>query len=383
MNNGCHILCSCGVFILKNPLFLQENLMNQFRSLNIARLTIFAVGAAFAFTLLLLANTAFAAEIEGTWTAQRSTKDPAKIYFQFNRNSSGGGFNMSGEYFKLAETQGITNAQIDSASRADVNFSIVGDAGSIVCEGMFTTGRGTGFWKFTPSETFRSDMKSRGYGPLNDEELLRAAFNKLTRKYIDELKSAGFENVEYKELLRAAGDGVSIAYIREMKEIGFPNLTLKQLSRAADNGVTVAFVREVRAAGMNDVTIEQLSRAADAKVTVAYINEVKSLGFTGLTFDQISRAADEGITTAYMRDMKRVGFQDLTLPNVVRLQDEGVTAAFVEGIRAEGFPEITASMAIRLKDEDVDRDFIRRAKAQGYNVTLGEMIRLKDRGTVK
>lgn len=371
--------CSYG----EKAYILQGDLMINIRSINLVRITLFAIAAACIFTLFPLSNTALAAEIEGSWTAQHSTKDPNRIYFSFSRDSSRGGFNMSGETYSLAEIKGISASQVDSASRSDVSFTIVGDAGSIVCDGMFQNGRGTGFWKFSPSEAFRSDMKARGYGPLLDEELLRAAMNKLTRGYIDELRSVGFENVEYKELLRAAGDGVTILFIREMKEAGFPGATLKQFSRAADNGVTAAFVREVRSAGFADVTLEQLSRAADAKVTGAYISEVKNIGFTGLTFDQISRAADENITTAYMRDIKKVGFQDLTLPNVIRLEDEGVTAAFVEGIRAEGFSDITASMAIRLKDEDVDRDFIRRAKAQGYNVSLAEMIKLKDRGTVK
>jgi hypothetical protein len=80
--------------------------------------------------------------------------------------------------------------------------------------------------------------------------------------------------------------------------------------------------------------------------------------------------------------MKAV-FADVTLDQIVRLKDEGVTATFVEEIRGEGYADLTPPLAIRAKDEDVDRDFIRRAKAQGYNLSLAEMIRLKDRGTVK
>ena len=40
--------------------------------------------------------------------------------------------------------------------------------------------------------------------------------------------------------------------------------------------------------------------------------------------------------------------------------------------------------AVRLISHDVDRDFIRKAKAQGYtDVTLDQIVRLKDRGTIK
>lgn len=368
--------------------------MKNLRSLSAAQIRVIVVMLAFATAMTFAFSVAFgslfptgviaaAAPIEGEWTAGFNKKDRSEVYINFSRRSDMHGFNISGETFKFAELQGLTAGQMESTARADVTFTIARDAGTFACDGMFRDGRGTGFWSFTPSETFRSDMKTRGYGYLNDEELMRAALNRLTRKYVDELKAAGYDKVEYKELLRAAGDGVTIAYIRDIKAAGFPDLTLKQMSRAADNGVTAAFVREMRSFGFTTATIEQLSRAADNGVTSAYIREIQATGLANLTLDQLARAADEKVSTEYIREMKGAGFAELTLDQIVRLKDEEVTAKFIEEIRAEGFPDITPSLAIRLKDEEVDRDFIRRAKAQGYNVSLSEMIRLKDRGTVK
>lgn len=371
--------------------------MKDHRSFSAAQVRILVVMLAFAAAMTFALTVSFGGalwatgifasaqtkQIEGEWTATVSKKTPGDIHFTFSRRSDGNGFNMSGETFKMAELQGLTATHLDATARSDAKFTILGDAGTFACDGMFREGRGTGFWTFSPSEAFRNDMKNRGYGYLNDEELMRAALNKLTRKYVDELKAAGYDKVEYKDLLRASGDGVTAAYIRDIKSAGFPDLSLKQLTRAADNGVSVAFVRDMRSSGFTAATIEQLSRAADNGVTAAYIREVQSTGLSNLTLEQISRAADEKITTDYIREMKGAGFAEFTLEQIIRLKDEDVTARFVEEIRSEGFPDITPSLVIRLKDEDVDRDFIRRAKSQGYNVTLQEMIRLKDRGTVK
>lgn len=341
--------------------------MKNLRSFSAARVRVmvvlFAVAAALSFALVVAFGGAFysseafaatRADIAGEWIASVGKKDPSDIHITFSRSSAGPGFNMSGETFKAAELQGVTPAQIGSAMRADVRFTMAADAGTFACEGMFREGRGTGFWTFSPSEAFRTDMKGRGYGYLNDEELLRAALTRLTLKYIDELKSAGYGQIEYKELVRAAGDGVTAAFIRELKAAGFTAPTIEQLARAADNGVTAAYMRDIQATGL-----------------------------ANLTLDTISRAADEKVTPAFIVEMKGAGFSSLTLENIIRLKDEDVTAKFVEEIRAEGYPDITPSLAIRLKDEDVDSSFIRRAKAQGYNVSLQEMIRLKNRGTVK
>lgn len=190
-----------------------------------------------------------AAELRGEWTADKTRSKAGEIHFTFNRPSPKGGWNMSGETFKMADLQGVSAAQIEGATRTDINFTIVGDAGSFACEGMFREGRGTGFWTFAPSEAFRADMSRRGYGPLSDEDLMRAALNRLTRKYVDDLKAVGFDKVEYKELLRASGDGVTPGFIRDVRAAGFADATLAQFARAADNGVTAAFIREVRDAG--------------------------------------------------------------------------------------------------------------------------------------
>ena len=82
---------------------------------------------------------------------------------------------MSGETFKTSEIQGVTSGPDKFGYTFGRQFQYCRRCRIVCLRGMFRDGRGTGFWTFSPSENFRSDMKNRGYGYLNDEELMRAA----------------------------------------------------------------------------------------------------------------------------------------------------------------------------------------------------------------
>lgn len=92
--------------------------------------------------------------------------------------------------------------------------------------------------------------------------------------------------------------------------------------------------------------------------------EIEAAGYAELAPKRFSRVTDNGVKPAF-----------------IRLKDECVTASSSEEF---GSRVILTSRRLspRLKDEDVDSRFIRPAKARAYNVSLQEMIRLKDRGTL-
>ncbi|HVF47385.1 MAG TPA: hypothetical protein VNA17_07455 [Pyrinomonadaceae bacterium] len=319
----------------------------------------FAVLFAFA-TLLLVVTMRTGAQtqsgtITGEWTAHLSKKRPDQLQIMFIRRSENGGVtNMSGNAIALSAFQGLNPSAISSA-KTDVNFMLTREAGTFTFEGFFREGRGTGFWTFTRSEPFATMMKGRGYGYLNDEEMLRAAFHNLTGKYIDELKSAGYTDLDFKQLTRAAGHDITLAYIRELETAGYPGLKMDELIRAQNHDVNAAFIRDV-----------------------------KAMGFEKQPLDKLIRMHNHDITTEFVNRMKAAGFQNLSIDTLIRLHNHDVTPEFVNEIKAEGYPDLSPETAIRLKNHDVTRDIIRRAKAQGHtNATLEDIIGLKNRGTVK
>ena len=338
--------------------------MREIRSMSAAEtrvaILLLAALAAFAFAVGI-AGTLVAVEAqdvkwgtEGTWTARTSTKHPGEIQLNFERSSQYGGHSQNGNVYKISDLQGLGANDPKSAARVDVHFTLTREAGTIVCDGMFKDEMGTGFWKFSPNESFRSEMKNRGYGPLTDEEMLRATFNNLNTKYMDSLKAAGYGDLDLNGLMRAASHEITPAYIKEMNA-AYPGLKMEELIRASNHDVDAAYLKQVSDMGFGKQPLESVIRLHNHEITPEFISKMKDAGFNGLGIEAL-----------------------------IRLKNHEVTPEFVSSIKAEGFNDLSAETAVRLMSHDVDRDFIRKAKAAGYtNASLEEIIRLKDRGTVK
>ncbi|MCA1568353.1 MAG: hypothetical protein LC803_22445 [Acidobacteria bacterium] len=292
--------------------------------------------------------------ITGQWTAEISRSKPDEIQMTYHRRSESGGFNMSGARVSLGEMQGLTSEAAFSA-RANVNFNVVREAGTFACEGYFREGKGAGFWTFTPSRSFVSAMRERGYGDLSDEDMLRAALNNLTTNFIEDLKSAGYDRLEFKQLLRAASHGVTPEFIREMKSAGYQGLSMEELVRARNHNINGQYVKEVRAMGFDKQPLEKLIRLRNHRITREFINSMRAAGFDGLSIEEL-----------------------------IRLRNHEITPEFVSGVKAEGYPNIPVETAIRLKNHEIDGGYIKRVKARGFtDLTLEQIIRLRTRDIIK
>jgi hypothetical protein len=290
----------------------------------------------------------------GQWVAEVRAGKPGVINLLFTRRTDGGGSYMSGEDIALSELQGFP-ADAASSAKRNVNFRIVREAGTFDCEGYFNAGKGAGFWTLTPSQSFISMMRGRGYDNLTEEDLLRAALHNLTAKFIEDLKSVGYDRLEYRQLLRAATHEVTPAYVREMQAAGYKGLTMEELVRARNHEVDGQYVREVQAMGFERQPLEMLIRLKNHEITQEFIAQMRTAGFDNLSIDQL-----------------------------IRLKNHEITPDYVNGLKAEGYPEISVDTAVRLKNHEVDRDYIRRVKAKGFtNLTLDQLVRLRSHDIVK
>lgn len=292
--------------------------------------------------------------ITGEWIAELKPNNPREIHMTFHRRSEKGGFSMTGDTLLLSELQGLT-AEAALSAKANVNFNIVREAGTIACEGYFREGKGAGFWTFTSNPNFISAMRSRGYDNLNEEDLLRAALHNLTVKSIEDLKSVGYDRIEFQQLLRAASHGITPKFIREMQSAGFEGLTIEQLIRARNHDINSEYVKAVRTMGFDKQPLETLIRMRNHEITQEFINRMRSAGFDNLSIEQL-----------------------------IRLKNHEITPEFVNDLKAEGYSDISAESVIRLKNHGIDRDFIRRAKARGFtNLTLEQLIKLRSHDIIK
>jgi len=292
--------------------------------------------------------------LTGQWTAALNRTKPGEIQITYHRRSETGGSSMWGKRVALAELQGLT-AEAALSPKANVNFNVVRQAGTFACEGYFREGKGAGFWTFTPSQSFVSAMRERGYSNLTEEDLLRAALHNLTTNLIEDLKSLGYDRLEFAQLLRASSHTITPEFIREMQSAGYPGLTMEELIRARNHDINSRYVREVRAMGFDKQPLEKLIRLRNHDITQEFISRMRTAGFDNLSIEQL-----------------------------IRLKNHSITPEFVNGLKAEGYTDIPLETAVRLKNHDVDRDYIRRVKARGFNdLTLDEIIKLRSREIIK
>src|SRR5918911_5467994 len=188
------------------------------------------------------------ATFTGDWTAEFPKDKTDKIYMKLERRTDSGNKSISGSDMLIAEFQGLTREQALS-QKADVKFRLVREAGTFDFEGTFSAGRGSGTWTFTPSQTFLSEMRARGYDNLSEEKQFASAMIDVHVKTVDDLKAAGFDHLSFEDVIKATIFKITPQYIGELKSLGFENLELEELVKARIFKIDAEFARQVREMG--------------------------------------------------------------------------------------------------------------------------------------
>ena len=259
-------------------------------------------------------NVAAQSAITGEWTASPNKND-SKLNLNFERKSSKGGKHQNGQSYEFSELQGLTREQ--ASQNGPVRFSLVREAGTIECEGSFQNGKGSGTFRFSPSQTFVSAMKSRGFdfekdsqkigGGSLEDRLFNAATVNVTTALADDLNSAGFGNLDVGDLFKAAIFKVDSAFMREMKATGFPNMGMEELVKARIFKIDANFVREAAQMGFDKEPFENLVKLRIFKVTPAFIAEVRNEGLTNLSLEDLVKLQIFKIDAEFIRKAKAEG----------------------------------------------------------------------------
>lgn len=292
----------------------------------------------------------------GTWTAEvnREKAGDDDIQFSFHRRSTHGNMNISGSGYALNDFQGLTREQVFSSTNTPVRFRLAREAGTIDFEGSFRDGKGAGDWRLTPSQNFRSAMRSRGYDELTDEQMFTSAMIDLTSKFVDDLKTIGFDRLPFREVIKARIFKVTPQFVSEMRSLGFDNLDLEDLVKARIFQIDGEFIRQVQAMGFDTKSLEGMVKLRIFKITPEFISSMKSAEFENLSTEEL-----------------------------VKLRIFEITPEFVKSMKAEGLSQLSVEDAVKLKIHHVDEDFIRRAKASGYtDLSVEDLVRLSIRGKI-
>ncbi|HWW95060.1 MAG TPA: hypothetical protein VN375_16945, partial [Vicinamibacteria bacterium] len=276
--------------------------------------------------------------IRGVWTAERSTwrvdtgGTTTLVQLSLRRAGEGRGSWNSSHPVPLAELEGLTTALMDAAS-ADVRFAWKRDAGTFGFEGRFQTGAGAGHFTFTPSPAFIAEMRSRGYGDLDDEKDLTLAIHDVSRAFLGQLAALGYERVPMDKLIALRIHGASPEFIRGLAGLGYQRLPLDQLVALRIHGASLEFIRDIQGLGFAALAPDQLVAFRIHGVDPDFIRAFRSLGYDRLTPDELVSMRIHGVTPEFVTELKALGYSGLAVDVLVTLRIHGVTTEFVRRVQ--------------------------------------------------
>lgn len=284
------------------------------RNIQILKRALFSL----AFIVLVAGSNLIAAQnvLTGDWKASVSSEEPDKIQLSFERRTEKGGKSQTGSNYEYAQLQGLSREQ--ALSGGAVKFSLVREAGTIECEGVFQNGKGSGTFRFTGNQSFVTAMKGRGFdfekksSRSGDERefenrLFAATTLNVTTALADDLLSADFGKLDVDDLFKAAIFKVDSKFMREMKESGFPNLGMEELVKARIFKIDADFVRQVAQMGFDKESFESLVKMRIFKVTPEFINEARNEGLTNLSVEDLVKMRIFKIDSEFIRQAKAEG----------------------------------------------------------------------------
>jgi hypothetical protein len=290
-------------------------------------------------------------EVTGDWTASMGREKPAignrhksdepgafedeqeaaaqakgdRIHLNFERGTARNHRNQIGQSYSFSELQGLTREQVERGG--PVKFSLVREAGAIVCEGTFENGKGAGTFRFTANPAFVSGMKSRGFD-----------FEKAEKNWGDERDSDN-------KLFSAAALNVTTALADDLLSVGLGKLDVDDLFKAAIFKIDSKFAREMKASGFPNLGMDELVKARIFKINADFVTQVMQMGYANQSFEELVK----------MRIFK-------------------VTPEFIASVRSEGIANPSVEELVKMKIFNIDSDFIRKAKADGVPLEVERLV---------
>ncbi len=287
---------------------------------------------AVAFTFLLAAAL-HADSLRGMWTASTwSVKDIERIQLNMTREHSNWG-----QDFKIAAFEGLSRAQITSASDIPVKFALRRDAGTISFDGSFRDGEGAGHFTFMPNDSYLGTLRSMHIA-LDDNEK--------------------GDRTEGEELFRLAMFDVSLDFIRGMHELGY-DAGVHDLVRFRIHGVSPEMVRELKTLGLDHLAAEDLIRLRIHGATPEFIRAMGDSGYRNLSAEELVRFRIHGVSPEFVRDIASLGYRDVAGEELVRMRIHGVTPDFIRDVEAAGYRNVPVEKLIQMKIHGIDGAYLK------------------------
>jgi hypothetical protein len=347
---------------------------------------------------VVLAAMLAAQEVRNEWTLTRSGS-PDMVHFKIERSSKGNQWSQSTDV-PIANFRGLQLNQTGPA-----RFEYIEEAGSLLCQGRFSFGAGSGTYTLQPNPAFIKGLAELGYEAPNESQIFgmvlmhitldfargvqEAGLHASTRQlvdlrahginlsYIRETRNAGYTSFEAGDLIEMKNHGVSTDFLRSLKQAGY-DLPSRQISELRNHGVDSQFVRELEIDGLKPPAAD-LVQMKDHGVTPDYLRALKDAGYGHLTAGQVTDLKNHGVDSRYIHELEIEKLKP-SAADLVQMRDHGVTPEYLKALKDAGYGDLSVGQVTELKNNGMDPKFILEAKDLGYSFTPRELIELRNHG---
>ena len=347
---------------------------------------------------VLLAALLAGQDVRNEWTL-RPADSPDMVHFRIEHSSKGNHWIQSNDV-PLANFHGLNTSQSGPAK-----FEYIEDAGSLLCQGRFSFGAGSGNYNFQPNPKFTSGLASLGYDPPTEAQAFSMMLMRVTLDFARGVRDAGLKATTT-QLVDLRAHGITLPYIRETQNAGYTTFEAKDFIEMKIHGVSTDFLRALKHAGyelpanriselkmhgvnsdyMRDLNIYGLRPDAQDLVQMKmhgvspeYLKGLKDAGYGDLGVNQVTELKNHGVNSDYMRDLNIYGLRP-EAKDLVQMKMHGVSPEYLKGLKDAGYGDLAVNQVTELKNHGLDPQFMQAAKDLGYEFTPRELIDLRMHG---
>jgi hypothetical protein len=267
------------------------------------------------------------AQIEGRWTLDARENGEMQINLSYERNSNWG------HSIDRADLEGLTDAQINSATSTPVAFRVQREAGLFEMEGSFRAGEGAGHFRFHPDRQFAATLRSLGVvgaERATDKELLTLAMADASSATLRELMGMGIGQLDMEAVIELSIFEITPEYVRELREVGVTGTnSAENVVELRIHQITADYVRELASLGFRDLDREDLLEMGIHGVSARQVAELREMGYSGLSAEQLVEMAIFDVTPEFIREVREAGFRDLSADALVQMKIHGIGSEYV------------------------------------------------------
>lgn len=294
---------------------------------------------------------------EGTWKA-RLEKDGARMELNLRYRSTPSGLSIHGTQYELRAFEGLAGSDLGQGSR-EVQFQLRRDAGTLDFAGRFEHGKGTGTFRFSPSESYADALEALGLERPPFVIQMQLALHNLELERVRAFDAAGYHRLSYDDHISMLIHDVSLDFVQGLVERGYPRPSVEDLVSMRIHGVSLELIGQLATMGYAKLSIDRLVSMQIHGVSPALLSELAALGYEHPDVEDVVSLKIHGFTPEWLHELGALGYRKVPIEDLVSMRIHGVTPAFIGEIEALGYDDLDAQTLINFKINGVTPELIR------------------------